>query len=214
MGVTYIDLACKKCGELFKVEKSYYNHRIKKGSIVLFCSTRCNNDSRIHKRVSKQCKYCNKFFTIRENQEKYFCSQSCSATFNNCNKKYGTRVSKLEVWIQDKLTELYSKLKIVYNEKEAINSELDIYIPELKLAFELNGIFHYEPIHGKDLLKRIKNNDNRKFQACLERGIELCIIDTTSQKVFKEKSSEKYLQIIKNIINKKLEEAAGIEPAS
>jgi hypothetical protein len=64
------------------------------------------------------------------------------------------------------------------------------------------------------LLKRIKNNDNRKFQACLERGIELCIIDTTSQKVFKEKSSEKYLQIIKNIINKKLEEAAGIEPAS
>jgi hypothetical protein len=64
------------------------------------------------------------------------------------------------------------------------------------------------------LLKKIKNNDNRKFQACLEKNIELCIIDTTSQKVFKEKSSEKYLQIIKNIINKKLGEAAGIEPAS
>lgn len=205
MGATYIDLACKKCGKLFKTRENYYNHRIRKGSIVLFCSTRCNNDSRIQERIDKQCKHCSRGFTIREKQKKYFCSRSCSATFNNCNKKHGTRVSKLEVWVQDKLTEIYSKLKILYNEKEAINAELDIYIPGLKLAFELNGIFHYEPIHGKDLLKRIKNNDNRKFQACLERGIELCIIDTTSQKVFKEKSSEKYLQIIKNIINSKLE---------
>ena len=214
MGVTFIDLMCKSCGKLFKSERSYYNHRIKKGSSVMFCSTRCNHNLRVQERIEKQCKYCSNKFTVREKENKTFCSQSCSASFNNCNKDHGTRISKLEIWINSNLSELYPKLKILYNKKQAINSELDIYIPELNLAFELNGIFHYEPIHGKDLLKRIKNNDNRKFQACLEHGIELCIIDTSSQKVFKEKTSKKYLQIIKKIINQKMGELAGIEPAS
>jgi len=45
---------------------------------------------------------------------------------------------------------LYPDLVIHFNKKDAINSELDIYIPSLKLAFELNGIFHYEPIFGKE----------------------------------------------------------------
>ena len=78
------------------------------------------------------------------------------------------------------------------------------YLPKLNLAFELNGIFHYEPIFGESKLDRIQNNDNRKFQACLENGIELCIIDTSSQKYFKEKSSQKYLDIITNLVDSKL----------
>ena len=68
----------------------------------------------------------------------------------------------------------------------------------------LNGIFHYEPIYGQDKLSQIQNNDNRKFQACIENGIELCIIDSSQQKYFKEQSSLKYLNIITNIINKLL----------
>ena len=73
----------------------------------------------------------------------------------------------------------------------------------MNLAFELNGIYHYEPIHGNDKLLKIQNNDNRKFQACLEQGIELCIIDSSQQKYFKKQSSEKYLNIISTIINNK-----------
>ena len=80
----------------------------------------------------------------------------------------------------------------------------DIYIPSLKLAIELNGIFHYEPIFGEDKLKKVQNNDNRKFQACLEKEIEFCIIDTSQQKYFKEKTSQKYLSIITEIIDLKL----------
>ena len=82
-------------------------------------------------------------------------------------------------------------------------SELDIYIPSLKLAFELNGIFHYEPIHGMDLLSKIQNNDNRKILACAEQQIELCIIDSTDLKYFKLNKAEKYLKIITDIINQK-----------
>ena len=71
---------------------------------------------------------------------------------------------------------------------------------DLKIAFELNGIFHYEPIYGKEKLESIKNNDDRKFQACLEKGIEFCVIDTSGSKSFKPERDRKYLNIIEDII--------------
>ena len=84
--------------------------------------------------------------------------------------------------MEEILPQLFPNIDFTFNDKTAINSELDIYIPNLKLAFELNGIFHYEPIYGKDKFQRIVENDNNKFQRCQENGISLCIIDTTSQK--------------------------------
>jgi hypothetical protein len=51
---------------------------------------------------------------------------------------------------------------------------------------------------------KIINNDTRKFQACLEQGVELCIIDSSKQKRFTEQSSKQYLDIITQIINIKL----------
>lgn len=159
-------------------------------------------------KVEVKCKQCNSIFKRTPSQiiksQNHFCSQPCAATYCNTHKTTGTSRSKLEIWIEKQLTILYPSLKIIYNSKELINSELDIYIPSLKVAFELNGIYHYEPIHGKDKLNQIQNNDNRKFQACLEHGIELCLIDTSSQKYFKPKSSQKYLDIITQILNGKL----------
>lgn len=153
--------------------------------------------------IQKTCKLCSKIINVenRDNKIRNFCSHSCSATYNNTHKTHGTKRSKLEIWLEEQLTTLYSNLEIHFNRKDAINSELDIYIPSLSLAFELNGIFHYEPIYGKEKLEKIQNNDGRKFQACLENNIELCIIDTSSQIKFAEKSSIKFLDIIIKIIN-------------
>lgn len=86
----------------------------------------------------------------------------------------------------------------------SINSELDIYIPSLSLSFELNGIFHYEPIYGIDKLEKIKNNDNRKLQACIEKKIEFCILDISGSKHFKPERDKKYLDIVRNIILDKI----------
>lgn len=137
---------------------------------------------------------------VKRKSENYFCSQSCAATYNNTHKTKGTRMSKLEIYLQKELVKLYSNLEFHFNRKDAINSELDIYVPSLKLAFELNGIFHYEPIYGSKKLSQIQNNDARKFQACLEKGISLCIIDVSSFGYYKESGAKKYLDIIINII--------------
>lgn len=135
---------------------------------------------------------------------KCFCSKSCAVTYNNTNKTHGNRRSKLETWLETELTKLYPGIDFHFNRKDAINSELDIYLPSLRLAFELNGIFHYEPIYGDTKLNQIQNNDHRKFQACIEAGISLCIIDSSGLKYFKPSNAMKYLGIIKDIIDDKV----------
>ena len=203
-----LPITCYQCGKTFYIEKKMIKFGIEnKLNINKYCSNKCRGNS-CKKLVTIKCENCNIIIKKKLGQYKktkhHFCSSSCAATYNNTHKKYGTRKSKLEVWLETKLTELYPDLDIHFNRKDAINSELDIYIPTLKLAFELNGLFHYEPIFGDDKLQKIQNNDNRKFQACLEQGIELCIIDSSQQKYFKEQTSIKFLNIIKNILKHQL----------
>jgi hypothetical protein len=203
---TLYDLTCEYCHKTFqRPARQYYKYK-KNIKRKIFCSDEC---SYMYRNTSKDvnCSQCGKTFKKIFSQFKrykhHFCSRSCSATYNNLHKTKGNRRSKLEIWLEEKLPSLYPNLQFKFNSKEEINSELDIYIPSLKLAFELNGIYHYEPIHGVDKFNQIQNNDNRKFQACIEKGIDLCIIDTSSLNYFKEQNANKYLDIITNIINKK-----------
>jgi hypothetical protein len=129
---------------------------------------------------------------------------SCSAKWRNAHKTKGTRVSKLERWLAEQLVLLFPTIEFHFNRKDAINGELDIFIPTLKLAFELNGIFHYEPIYGPEKLGRMQSNDERKMQACHEHGIELCIIDVSMMTYFKPAKADRFLRIVKHVIHTKL----------
>lgn len=194
---------CDFCHEeILKTKRDLHNND-RRGRKREFCSKTCNQKSNITK-VECKCQNCGikflKHFARIGKTKHHFCSQSCAGTYSNANRTHGYSRSKLEVWLETQLPTLFPNLEFHFNKKEAIRSELDIYIPELKLAFELNGIFHYEPIFGTDQLDKIQNNDGRKFAACLEKGIELCIIDTSGQKYFKPASSQKYLDIICQII--------------
>lgn len=212
-----VPLKCGNCQTIFHRTKNRIldNHN-RYGKLIQFCSQQCKGKNESLNGTSKCiCNQCNKQIVKVNSQinENNFCSKSCAATYNNTHKTTGYRRSKLEFWLEQQLTILYPNLEIHYNKTDAINAELDIYIPSLKLAFELNGIFHYEPIYGKEKFGKTITNDKRKFQACLENGISLCIIDTSKQKYFKEKSSMEFCNIISSIIARKMAEAAGFEPA-
>ena len=206
-------LACDCCNNTFKVHyNSWKNRRSRKKNfgIGIYCSSICRLKSRgFFPKIKVKCLNCATLFEKHVKEIKKtsnnFCCRSCSATYNNTHKTKGTRRSKLEKWLEKQLSILYPKLKIIYSDKTTINSELDIYIPSLKLAFELNGIFHYEPIFGKDKLNQIQENDNKKLQACVGHKIELHVINTSEQKSFKESNSQKYLDFITHLVTSKVE---------
>ena len=204
-----LPLKCKFCLRTFfiyaKFIKSIVKHKNEMHKYN-FCSQYCAHEAI---KTYIKCGECGEIVQkqtkeIRKSKSgKNFCSMSCSASYNNKHKITGTRRSKLEIWIQNQLTITYPNLSIEYNCKNCINSELDIHIPSLNLAIELNGIFHYKPIYGLEKLKSIQNNDCRKFQACLENNIEFVIIDVSKLIHFKEKKAIKYLNIITTIIDQK-----------
>ena len=214
-----IVLECPQCHNSFSRTKNVIQSKLgpHNNEKTIYCSHRCAAQSKITKQ-KVNCLQCNTTFEKFQNQisrsPNHFCSKSCAAKYNNTHKTKGNRRSKLELWLETKLTALYPAIDVKYNLKEITNTELDIYIPKLNLAFELNGIFHYEPIYGAEKLASIQNNDERKFQACLEKKIELVIIDVSGQKYFKESTSQKYLDVIKYVDNMKLEQLVGIEPTS
>jgi predicted RNA-binding Zn-ribbon protein involved in translation (DUF1610 family) len=142
-----LNLKCYNCGCTFQREKKrikYYilRNKNKNGN---FCTKRCHS-LYFANSTKYYCINCGRKIIKQHSEAKksknHFCSQSCAATYNNTHKTKGNRRSKLEKYIENELIKLYPNLEILFNDNKAINSELDIYMPSLKLAFELNGIYH------------------------------------------------------------------------
>lgn len=213
-----VTLTCSQCGKDFTTPENRVRQNEQRGHTTAFCSKECMLSAKRNK-ATLNCEQCGKEFTksqadIRKSKH-HFCSKSCGTTYNNLHgifAKRGYNRSKLEKWIAEQLLILFPDLPFKFNSREEINSELDIYIPELKLAFELNGIFHYEPVYGVEHLGKVQNNDKRKFAACGEVGIGLCSIDTSSQKRFTEQSSQPFLDIICKIIQERLDHESEQAP--
>src|ERR1017187_3351472 len=191
-----VEMKCDNCSKNFVTKKkNLFNKLSRKESILstfsrkICCSHKCNGRLR-DKHIDTICTNCGKniikSFTEFKKNTNHFCSRHCSGKWNNAHKTTGSRRSKLEIYLEKQLPILHPNLVFKFNDRTEILAELDIYIPELKLAFELNGIFHYEPIYGLDKLTSTQRNDKQKIIRCYEKGIELCIIDTSKQKYFKE----------------------------
>jgi hypothetical protein len=206
---TLVHLECYQCSKPFnalakEVKKCVNGHsRIR----LKYCSKECQYNAQL-KQIEIECKNCGTFFKRCEKEiKKYknnFCSKSCNAKYGNAHKSTGSRRSKLEVWTEKKLLEKYPNIKFQFNKTDAIGMELDIYSPDLNIAFELNGVFHYEPIYGLEKLDKIQERDCSKSKACHDAKIDLCVIDVSQQKYFKESTSVKYLNIICGIIDARL----------
>ncbi len=203
-GIDKLDLKCECCGSTFQAQKKQIKYELNnpERKRLRFCSQKCHMVTNHHTKQKVKCNQCEKTFFKDPSQIKAsksgnnFCSKSCAATYNNKHKKHGTRRSKLEKWLEVELSQLYPKLKIDFNKKDAIESELDIYVPSKRLAFEINGIFHYKPIYGQEKLDKIQKNDNLKLQECKKRNINLKTIDVSELKYFKPDRAKKFLDII------------------
>ena len=134
-----VPLQCSVCKITFHSDKRFILEILKgyRKQSRDFCSSKCFQSTRI-KQQNIKCKQCSKV-CVKSNSEiqkhpNHFCSHSCTATYTNTHKTKGTVRSKLEVWLELKLRKLYPDLEILFNSKEVIGSELDIY-PKLKISF-------------------------------------------------------------------------------
>jgi hypothetical protein len=194
-----LEVNCKNCNKSIIRYPSDLN-----SSGDYWCSKQCRYPDNKDRVVN--CLKCNKEFRKKNSECKrlpnHFCSRSCSASYNNTHKSYGTRRSKLEIYLEEQIKEHYPSLKLLCNQKSVIESELDFYFPELRFAIELNGITHYEPIYGENKFEKIKNNDKRKVIACYEKEIELAIIDSSTCTYLNESAKNKFKNLVFELIDK------------
>ena len=87
---------------------------------------------------------------------------------NGCGKCCSVGVSKKEREVVEFISSVY-KGRIIANTKRVIPpKELDIYLPDLKIAIEFNGCYWHSDNQGKDL-----NYHKDKYSACVDKGIQL-----------------------------------------
>ena len=211
-----IVLECEFCKKDFHCMKSEIRKVLNNHPCLLlkYCSKDCSNKA---KKTGNffNCVICDKKIyrdkkNIRINKSgKFFCSASCKAIDWNKNKNYGFSRSKMEVFIEEELSKKFD-FEILFNNRNILNCnyELDIFIPKLNLAFELNGIFHYEPIFGSEKLKITQDKDLIKFEECKTKNIELYVLDITDSKSFNKIKDKKYLDFIFNKIELKKHECS------
>lgn len=106
-------------------------------------------------------------------------------------------------WISESI--LFKIVQRLYHDKKVIRHfrpdwldglELDIYIPDIELAFEYQGQQHYHPVKawgGKKALEKVKERDKKKRLLCTGKNVKLIIVDYT------EPLSEKHIkELIEN----------------
>jgi hypothetical protein len=110
------------------------------------------------------CKKCKKEYTISYNllkNRRYSKTKIC--TFCNPINK---NISGLEIELVNFIRENYYG-KILENRKIINPYELDIYLPDLKLAFEFNGLYWHNELNKPNNYHRMKSD------LCIEKGIQL-----------------------------------------
>ena len=209
-----LPIQCLSCGKTFYVVKSYIQAQLKRRPTVnRYCSLTCYGAPHKLPPYELKCTNCGTPISIEQRLFKksktgnFFCSKSCSLYYNNTNKTTGYNRSKLELFLEEELSKMFPELDIIYNDRKVCGGlELDIYIPSLNIAFELNGPVHYQPVFGKTEGKKIKkfetvkNHDLQKQIICQEKGIGLYIVDVSKHRYKTKEGNAYYLELVKDCI--------------
>ena len=193
-------IICENCEKPF--EKSAYEIKRTKHA---FCSKLCwSTFFNGEEPRAVNCAWCNKIFRKQVNVIKRsksgnnFCSLSCSASYNNTQKRKSRR-SKCEILLLSLLQKTFPLLEIIANDKKLLNGwEVDIAIPSINLAIEWNGIVHYKPIYGQNKLDKVQSNDREKIAIAQKNEVEFIVIsDLVSTESYVKEAALKISEIIR-----------------
>ncbi len=82
--------------------------------------------------------------------------------------------SKLEKFLLERL--LDSGYKVEFHKEQILSNtklQIDIYLPELTTAIEVDGPSHFEPVWGQDTLTRNQRYDRKKTGLIIGKGMKL-----------------------------------------
>lgn len=195
-----LPVRCIQCGKTFYVSYSYvknfYNGQgCGKDNLfqMRFCSRKCfNNWQQFKQSNPSRCAICGEIIKDCDIEYggRHFCSQYCRDRYSVYLKRFEMTATKgrsnTELYCEQFIKLMWPQLKVQFNVRDQLDSnmELDIWFPTLRLAFEINGSYHYMPhttIYDQTLRESISKTikkDQLKRQICQEKGIDLIQINT------------------------------------
>ena len=160
----------------------------------------------LERRIYKaHCYKCNKDFEISFEHLSYRKKKNIYYCVNCCQTKEAKTTSLQEKDLVFEISKLY-KNEIITNDRKVISpKELDIWLPDIRLAIEYNGDYwHANPnrfkptdiVHGEKA-ENIWYNDKEKLRLCEQNNIHCIVVTETEWKTEKQKIINK----IQNYIN-------------
>lgn len=135
--------------------------------------------------IEKECSLCKtKIFRTETDvknskSQTFFCKKSCKTKYANQYQITHKPKSRAETILCNLIKEYFPNLLVQENARNILPSklEIDIFIPSLKLAIELNGPIHYIPMYGQEKLDKVKYKDFLKQSEINQLGLNLIVID-------------------------------------
>lgn len=147
-----------------------------------------------------KCKHCNRPPEPKRPVDLLCGNTRGRKTIHKCPCMVNGCVSQVEMELYEFIKSIYSE-KIITNSKKILKSglELDIYLPDIKLAFEFDGLYWHSDFNTKEN-RNIEKYHLNKTEECEKLGIQLIHIfeDEWENKKDIVKSKIKYLLGKKN----------------
>lgn len=107
--------------------------------------------------------------------------QNFTKMANNAVRESSKKGSKLEKYLLNEL--LRSGYKVDFHKEQILSNtklQIDLFLPELNIAIEVDGPSHFLPVWGEDVLQKNIKYDNKKSGLILGKGLVLIRIKQLS----------------------------------
>jgi len=111
-----------------------------------------------------------KLWNDMSDEQKQLMKQSANEAIRTTSKVG----SKLEKFLLEQL--IKNNIDVIFHQEQSlVNTKLqiDLYLPKINVAIEVDGPSHFSPVWGSDTLKKTKTYDNKKQGLILGKGMVL-----------------------------------------